>query len=214
MEIKETNLKFNGLSDIKERKQTNFIVIHHSASKEDLTVEEIHKYHRDQLGWAGIGYHFYIRKDGKIYRGRPEQKSGAHTEPYFDKKQNKEIGVNSSSIGICLSGNFEIEQPTEKQLKALKEIIGYLRTKYPNAEIVGHRDLNATTCPGKNLYSKLGSVIANSITPKDEYVKVFMTNNKLSVVQSNGKKFTYNIPKGTTKEDFIVDLAHGLKITK
>ena len=210
MEIKETNLKFNGLSDIKERKQTNFIVIHHSASKEDLTVEEIHKYHRDQLGWAGIGYHFYIRKDGKIYRGRPEQKSGAHTEPYFDKKQNKEIGVNSSSIGICLSGNFEIEKPTDNQLKSLSELLQYLKQKYGNVQVVGHRDLNATACPGKNLYSKLGSVIANSITPKDEYVKVFMSNNKLSVVQSDGKKFTLPF---TDKNELLRKMSIGLKIT-
>ena len=125
---------------------------------------------------------------------------GAHCENY-----------NSVSIGICLEGNFEIEQPTEKQLTSLSELIQYLKKKYGNVQIVGHRDLNATACPGKNLYSKLGSVIANTISKQDEYVKVFMSNNKLSVVLENGDKFTFPF---TNKEELLRKLSIGLKITK
>lgn len=197
MDIKKAHLQFTSLS---KRSQTKYIIIHHTASTSDMTVESIHQQHLNQ-GWAGIGYNLYINKKGEIWEGRPVEMSGAQCE-----------GFNSSSVGVCLSGNFEIEEPNQKQITALKEVIKYLKGKYPNACIVGHRDLKTTACPGKNLYSQLGSVIANSII-QDEYVKVFMTNNKLSVVQSNGKKFTYNIPKGTTKDDFIADLAHGLKIT-
>jgi peptidoglycan hydrolase-like protein with peptidoglycan-binding domain len=38
----------------------------------------------------------------------------------------------------------------EKQSAALIELVRYLKKKYPNAKIVGHRDLAATNCPGKN----------------------------------------------------------------
>ena len=198
MEIKETNLNFSSLTH--RSKVLEYIVVHHTASTAKETVEQIHNFHINNNGWAGIGYHFYIRKDGTIYRGRPEKYVGAHCENY-----------NSVSIGICLEGNFEIEQPTEKQLTSLSELIQYLKKKYGNVQIVGHRDLNATACPGKNLYSKLGSVIANTISKQDEYVKVFMSNNKLSVVLENGDKFTFPF---TNKEELLRKLSIGLKITK
>ena len=196
MDIKETNLNFSSLTP--RSKVLEYIVVHHTASTAKETVEQIHNFHINNNGWAGIGYHFYIRKDGTIYRGRPEEYIGAHCENY-----------NSVSLGICCEGNFEIEQPTEKQLQSLSELIHNLKQKYGNVQVIGHRDLNATVCPGKNLYSKLGSIIANSATP--DYVKVFMTNNKFSVVQSNGKKFTLPF---TDKNELLRKMSIGLKITK
>lgn len=196
MEIKEVELKFrNGMV---ERQKTELIVIHHTASKTDFTVQEIHQMHLKQgENWKGIGYHYYINKKGIIYRGRPEKYSGSHA-----------IDYNSISIGVCLSGNFEEEEPNVNQITSLIELLYYLRAKYSNTEIVGHRDLNATACPGKFLYSKLGSIIANSATP--DYVKVFMTNNKFSVVQSDGKKFTLPF---TDKNELLRKMSIGLKIT-
>ena len=195
MEVKEVKLKFGDM--IPRSKVLEYIVIHHMASTAKETVEQIHNFHINNNGWAGIGYHFYIRKDGTIYKGRDEKYAGAHCVDY-----------NSISLGICLEGNFEIEQPTDNQLKSLSELLQHLKQKYGNVQVVGHRDLNATACPGKNLYSKLGSVIANS---KDEYVKVFMSNNKLSVVLENGDKFTFPF---TNKEELLRKLSIGLKITK
>lgn len=197
MEIKEVNLKFREGME-KRSKILEYIVIHHTASTRDMTVQEIHQLHLNQgENWKGIGYHFYIDKQGVIWRGRPEEMSGSHALDY-----------NFVSLGICLSGNFETEQPTDNQLKKLSELLQYLKNKYGNVQVVGHRDLNATACPGKNLYSKLGSVIANS---KDEYVKVFMSNNKLSVVLENGDKFTHSF---TDKNELLRKLSIGLKITK
>lgn len=197
MEIKEVELKFrNGMV---ERQKTELIVIHHTASKTDLTVQEIHQMHLKQgENWKGIGYHYYINKKGIIYRGRPEKYSGSHA-----------IDYNSISIGVCLSGNFEEEEPNINQITSLIELLHHLRAKYSNTEIVGHRDLNATACPGNFLYSKLGSIIANSATP--DYVKVFMTNNKFSVVQSDGKKFTLPF---TDKNELLRKMSIGLKISR
>lgn len=195
MEVKEVKLNFRDMTP--RSKVLEYIVIHHTASTAKETVEQIHNFHINNNGWAGIGYHFYIRKDGIVYKGRDEKYAGAHCENY-----------NSVSLGICLEGNFEIEQPTNEQIKSLSELLQHLKKKYGNVQVVGHRDLNATACPGKNLYSKLGSVIANS---KDEYVKVFMSNNKLSVVLENGDKFTFPF---TNKEELLRKLSIGLKITK
>ena len=55
-------------------------------------VDDWHK----QRGWSGIGYHFFIKRDGQIELGRPLQKQGAHT-----KNQNK------NSIGLCYAGGVD-----------------------------------------------------------------------------------------------------------
>jgi N-acetyl-anhydromuramyl-L-alanine amidase AmpD len=195
MEIKETNLNFSSLTP--RSKVLEYIVIHHTASTAKETVEQIHNFHINNNGWAGIGYHFYIRKDGTIYRGRPEKYVGAHCENY-----------NSVSLGICLEGNFEIEKPTEKQIQSVTDLVKYLRKKYGDFKLVGHRDLNATACPGQYLYSNLLSIDANA---NEKFVKVFMSNNKLSVVLENGEKFTFSF---TNKEELLRKMSIGLKIMK
>ena len=64
VKIKDTWLKFDTLN---ERNMTNMIVVHHTGNPvdDDLSAEEIHESHKAQ-GWAGIGYHYVIRKDGTI----------------------------------------------------------------------------------------------------------------------------------------------------
>ena len=64
MEIKEVKLNFGSMNP--RSKVLEYIVIHHTASTAKETVEQIHNFHINNNGWAGIGYHFYIRKDGTI----------------------------------------------------------------------------------------------------------------------------------------------------
>lgn len=115
----------------------NKIIYHHSARSE-WSPEEINEYHKSK-GWKGIGYNYYIRKDGSIYSGRPENAEGAHTK-----------GENNSSIGICLEGNFEDELLTKGQLESLSKLSLYISLKYDIYEIIGHKDVYSTLCPGKN----------------------------------------------------------------
>ena len=139
MEIIATSLKFGQLQ---ARKSTRLIVLHHSASP-DVSAAEIHAWHLAR-GWAGIGYHFVIRKNGTIERGRPLETIGAHAGP----------GVNGHSIGICLCGDFMQEVPSAAQLHSLKELIADLNNHYTagspkGLEIKLHREVAATECPGK-----------------------------------------------------------------
>lgn len=134
MNIIETNFSFLGLV---KRSKTELLVLHHAAGTG--SVEDVHKAHLKN-GWAGIGYHFYIRKDGKVYRGRPIDTVGSHC-----------LGHNSNSIGVCFEGNYEVDtiMPTA-QLESGKEIVKYIQNMYPNIQIRRHKDLMATACPGKN----------------------------------------------------------------
>lgn len=148
--ILDARLKFNGT--LQKRNKTDYIILHHSAST-SASVETIHRYHQQGRGWIGIGYNFYVRKDGSIYRGRPEDVVGAHTTGYNDK-----------SIGICAEGNFEKEIMPEAQKQALIELVRELKQKYPNAQIKRHKDFAATACPGKNF--PFEEIISEATKPK------------------------------------------------
>ena len=118
------------------RKETRYIILHHRAGNGDA--QSIHKAHLGN-GWNGIGYHFYVRKNGEIYRGRPIETVGAHC-----------TGFNEKSIGICFEGDFQNETMSATQLNAGRELINYLKGSYSGIEVKKHEDFNSTLCPGKN----------------------------------------------------------------
>lgn len=139
MNIIETNLEFSGL---RQRASTSLIALHHSASA-DVPAAEIHAWHLAR-GWAGVGYHFVIRNNGYIERGRPLEAIGAHAGPE----------VNGHSIGICLTGDFMNAEPSTAQISSLVELITCLNTYYVSSSPGGldiklHREVAATECPGK-----------------------------------------------------------------
>ena len=136
--IIETNIQFRTLVP---RNATKRIVLHHSASGSHTTWQNIQDWHLKN-GWAGIGYHYVIHADGIIYRGRPEDKAGAHA--YQDAKHE----ANSDGIGICLVGNFMLTQPATPQLDSLVELVRDIWTRYPDIPVIGHNDVMATSCPG------------------------------------------------------------------
>lgn len=135
MQIIETNLPTNG--SFKRRNKTDEIILHH-AEASHASVEEVNRWHLER-GWTCIGYHFYIRKDGKVYRGRPEWAVGAHAQ-----------GHNSRAVGICCEGAYMTETMPAAQLAALKELIREMMAKYPGAKLLRHCDVNSTDCPGRN----------------------------------------------------------------
>ena len=147
MEIINANLKFNG--NLTKRKKTTMLIIHHAAAP-SASVETIHKWHLGR-GWLGIGYNFYIRKDGTVYQGRGWEYVGAHC-----------AGYNSVSVGICLEGNYETDADMPAaQYEAAVQLIRQALDKYPTiTEICGHKAHGATACPGK--YFPLDRMIADA----------------------------------------------------
>lgn len=133
MQINEVNYKWNG--SLTKRSKTEMIVLHHAASK-SCSAQQVHQWHLNN-GWSGIGYNFFIRKDGQIYRGRPEDVIGAHATNY-----------NSKSIGVCFEGDYTTQTMPKAQLEAGKELVAYLKDKYKITNVKAHRDLMATSCPG------------------------------------------------------------------
>ncbi|WP_142850901.1 N-acetylmuramoyl-L-alanine amidase [Telmatospirillum sp. J64-1] len=122
------------------------LVVHCSATPEgrDVSAKDIDRWHRGQ-GFRKIGYHYVIRLDGTIEKGRDEAEVGAHVQ-----------GHNANSIGICLIGGVSADDPkiakdtyTPEQWTSLETLLRDLLTRYPHAEILGHRDFPgvAKACP-------------------------------------------------------------------
>jgi hypothetical protein len=133
--IIDVGLKFR--QPLQNRTKTDYIVLHH-AEASSATIEQIHQWHLAN-GWSGVGYNYYVRKDGSIYRGRPRDAIGAHCQ-----------GHNSDSIGICAEGDYMRETMPEAQKQSIIALCIELLSIYPNVKIVGHRDLYPTQCPGNN----------------------------------------------------------------
>ena len=166
MNIIDVGLEFGSNMTLRNVNSIKRIILHHSGVTVLQSVETIHNYHKNTNGWAGIGYHFYVRKDGSIYKGRPLDCVGAHAS-----------GSNSDSIGICCEGNFEVEQMPEDQKSSLIELINYLISDYSygNIEkIQGHKDVNSTSCPGANFPLDEMKALLNS---KDEQIDNETSNN-------------------------------------
>lgn len=135
MNIIDVDLKFN--SNMQYGNVPNKLILHH-AEASNCSVQDIHSWHLNN-GWAGIGYHYFIRKDGSIYKGRADNVIGSHCQ-----------GSNTGSLGICFEGDYTKETMPVVQYNAGIELIKYLRNKFGNLIIYGHKELLATECPGSN----------------------------------------------------------------
>lgn len=153
-EIDIKNVHYEWKEELEKDNKPTMLIYHHTAIKNisPLEIDELHK----NKGWNGIGYHYYIRKDGVIYNGRDEEAEGSHTK-----------GYNKVSIGVCLEGDFEEEDVTESQMKALEKLSVYLCLKYDIKNIIPHRNLGKTLCPGKNFpMDEIKDIVINNIKNK------------------------------------------------
>jgi hypothetical protein len=155
--------------------------VHHTVNANDYGPEDsagivlgITRYHRDSNGWNDVGYNFLVDKYGQIFEGR----SGGIDLPVVGAQAQ---GYNSVSTGIACLGTFTSVVQTPEGLDALARIIGWKLSlhavptsgsitvisaggpsnRYGSGtpvtfeRISGHRDGNATSCPGNALYGQL-----------------------------------------------------------
>ena len=137
------------------------IIIHHTVSSRDKTsLQAIDNWHRarwpnfrSSLGFW-VGYHYVILGNGEIKQTRKDVEMGAHAIP------------NNGRLGIALCGNFEIERPSEAQLSSLTSLLKKLKLTYQlqDKDILGHHQVSATLCQGKNLIDWLENYKKQDLT--------------------------------------------------
>lgn len=127
----------------RNRRSTDYIVIHHTAMMSNIktSVLAIASMHMKEHGWSSIAYQYLIM-DGKIYKLHNDNDIAPHTE-----------GYNSSTIGICIHGNYSREHLSDSDKKRLVWLVRMLQDRYKldRSKVVSHGDLNATECCGSNI---------------------------------------------------------------
>ena len=121
----------------------NKIIVHCSATKEgeNFDIEDIRNWHVEGNGWRDVGYHYVVKLDGTIQRGRPLEVVGAHCK-----------GHNSDSIGVCYVGGLDgfgepCDTRTPEQVDSLGALIYTLVHIFPGSKVYGHRDFANKACP-------------------------------------------------------------------
>ena len=116
-------------------RRIDLIVIHCSATRcnRPYPVETLIADHAKRFGYTG--YHYYITRDGRLYQTRHENLVGAHAK-----------GYNKHSLGVCYEGGIDekgdyADTRTLAQKRTLLMLLCTLKLDYPNALILGHRDL-------------------------------------------------------------------------
>lgn len=119
------------------------VIIHCSFTKtsQDIGEDEITDWHVNGNGWSNIGYHFVIRRNGTVERGRDWQYAGVHTR-----------GHNANSIGVCIVGGMNDEgRPevnyTSEQWVTLRNLVEFLTLMFPDATVHGHNEFSDKECP-------------------------------------------------------------------
>lgn len=142
------------------RKKTDLLVVHCAATEEqDFGAKEIDVWHR-QRGFVSIGYHYVIRRDGSVERGRPQDAQGAHA-----------VNFNHRSVGICMMGGGAAKEKNNflpNQFMTLEALIKAAQKDYEGLHILGHRDLPnvAKWCPSFQVSEwLLGRGISNAPRP-------------------------------------------------
>lgn len=116
-----------------------WIFIHTAAHRGGAGAAEIDRWHRER-GWAGIGYHAVIRRDGTVESGREPSRPGAHV-----------FGANGRSLGVCCEGHGDHERHTAEQRAALLELLrDWMRLHtVPVERVLGHREVNQLVDAGE-----------------------------------------------------------------
>lgn len=126
------------------------IMVHCTATppKREVTVDELDSWHKAKnfercSNGHYAGYHLLVHIDGSYERIRPDNERGQHCP---------QSNMNNRAVSVCYVGgvdnnNKPCDTRTEAQKKTLVTLLRTLRAKYPDAQIVGHRDYAPKACP-------------------------------------------------------------------
>jgi hypothetical protein len=129
------------------------ITIHHEGAEQPNNhtglaqiagdLRDIRKVHLRVMGAGDIGYHYIIDRAGRIWSGRPSAYQGAHSGGE----------ANVGNLGIMCLGNFDLQEPSRRQTKALHRFLLLQMRKYgvPCRNVFTHQELKPTRCPGRRL---------------------------------------------------------------
>lgn len=147
--------------------EVKYLVIHHTVTSHDATPDDIALLHKAR-GWAGIGYHFVITKDGTVYYVGDVGTARANV-----------LNMNEKVIGISLIGDFTKHLPSDAQILSAHLLCKFFLDNKAvwtglvdwDTSVKGHKELQATQCPG-NDWKDTSSCLFNRIKNNIPYTPV------------------------------------------
>lgn len=211
--------------------QLKYVVIHHSVTSHDATPDDVALLHKAR-GWAGIGYHFVITKDGVVHYVGDISTARANV-----------ADMNEQVIGICLIGDFTKHLPSDEQIKSAHDLSKFFFFGTPSLptlntwdQLKGHKDLNPTACPGSSWPNDMRDRIIKRLvyspqpmpeptpqptpnpTPQpapDEYYRVIYKGQQLAALKQNPIAKIENLEKQvSTLEEQAVKLQDKIDTAK
>lgn len=142
------------------------VTLHHTASKRlpgtswssnAVMMRNLQADHQDGRGWADLGYHYVIDRQGRVWQGRDARWQGAHAG---------NGAANRNNVGIALVGDFDRYAPSAAQKRSLKRLVRWVCSTHDVApsRIAGHQHVlkaftgGGTACPGRHLNAYLGEL--------------------------------------------------------
>ena len=197
--------------------KTRKVVVHHTAggqggSNPAAVIRGIYYYHAVTRGWGDIGYNYLVDEHGNIYEGRygGQRVTGAHA-----------LGFNTGSVGISVLGNYNDLGVTGSTIESIKQLSGYVAARHgidPTdsewfvdgnySNILGHRDVGSTSCPGTNLYSQIPGIRSGAGTHLVNYRTNRIPNNGLDRFDTSIEISQDRYPAAATAESVILANAY------
>ena len=157
-------------------------IVHHSVNSNTYTsadvpglLQSIQTYHMDVQGWDDIAYNFAIDRFGQIWEAR----DGGTTKIVLGGHS---MGFNTGTVGVVVLGDFTTAAVPAAAVESVAQLVAWkfaLHRVDPSStvpytsggsykyaagvtvtlpRIVGHRDVQATECPGSTLYDDLATI--------------------------------------------------------
>lgn len=136
-------------------KDIKYAIVHHDAELVGGTYDAIDRYKHEanyHIGkdWGHLSYTFKIDRSGHVYQCLPLEECGAQAGNYFYFR---------NSLGICLDGSFDKQQPSAEQVDALRKLLYHLAYEAPEMPLLTRKNMYVhnevrflpTFCPGPTI---------------------------------------------------------------
>lgn len=110
------------------------IFIHCTAGSQKQTLKDLLNEFKAK-GWKNPGYHYVVFPDGKVEQLLAESKVSNGVQGYND------TSINIAYVGGINERGKATDNRTAEQKEAIRDLLKTLKIKYPNAHIMGHRDI-------------------------------------------------------------------------
>ncbi len=122
------------------------IFVHCTAGSQKQTIKDLEMEFK-RKGWKMPGYHYVVKPDGKIAQMLSDEKVSNGVQGY------NKTAINVAYIGGIDQHGKAVDNRTDEQKVSLAVLLKILKGKYPDAKIIGHRDIS----PDKNKNGKVDS---------------------------------------------------------